>query len=456
MAQSNLKWPIFKTATGGLSDDIFTGIDGSFFASKNINIRDNARSILLNKALVKDSWTVITEKINAIIKTSTGKYMAVWSSWGLYWKNTTNWAKITSDSPATEVYSLAEFSGYIYWTTNSYIHRLAVGNLSSNITATDVINRHSLASSTYYPLLVSQGDMYVGHWGRVDKVNNLDVWEGLLTMDSSNTVKDLDDLGWSIRVVTSSNTGNSNIYLWDWVSDAPDQTIPLIWYDVRHSIIFNGYNYLITNKWLWILDWYKVFPLKKIDVFNDNLGSIDVFNEKLYVGWTGWVYVFGQKSKDYPEVLNKAYSTSNGSDTDVINAIYSDWTDLYVAWSNGTSYGIDKLSTTVYYTSGYLETKGYIANSLAEIKETVSAMIWFKPLFTGETISLYYSVDGWAYTKIIDITSASVLPDLFTEDLLFSSGSFQYIQFKIEFVWPWTSTPEFYSFDLVFNNNLKR
>lgn len=456
MAESGLIAPIFRTAVGWLSDDRFTGIDGSFFASKNINIRDNGKWISLEKALVIDSSTTVTEKINKIFKTTTGKYVAFGASWGIYRKDTTTWAKITTDSPATEIFDAIEFNWYIYWATATYLHRLAIANLSSNITATDVINRQALVSSAYHPMLVSMWDLFIGNGSRVDKVNTSNVWEALILMETGSVVKKLNDLGGSIRVVTIPAVWNNNIYLWNGTSDMPDQTIPLFWTDIRQSYIFNGYNYLVTNKWLGILDWYKIYPIKKITQFNNNINSIAVHDEKLYIWGIGWVYIYGNNNKNYPEVLNLWLSSSNGSATDVIWAIYSDGTDLYVSWSNWAKFWIDKLSTTVYYAQWELETRGYYANSLYEIKEAIVALCGYKQPITWQKITIYAWIDGWAYTKLLEIWPTTDTKAIFTEDIFVRLGSFQYIQFKIVLDWPWTSTPEFYSLDLSFNNNLKR
>lgn len=458
MAESGLTAPIFRTAIGWLSDDIFTGIDWSFYKSRNINIRDNVRGISLNKALVKDSATTVTEKINRILKTTTGKYMAFWASGGIYWKNTTTWAKITTDSPATEIFDAIEFNGYIYWATATYLHRLAIGNLSNDISATDVINRQALTSATFHPMLVSMWDLYVGNWSRVDKVNTSNVWEALILMETGSVVKKLNDLWWSIRVVTVSAVGTNNIYLWDWTDAMPEQTIPLFGFDIRQSFIFNGYNYLVTNKWLGVLDWYKIYPVKKLDQFNNNINSIAVHSEKLYIGGAGWVYIWGANSKNYPEVLDLWLSTSNWVNTDIIWAIYSDWTDLYVSWGNvwWTTFGIDKLSTTTYYAKWELETRGYYANNLYEIKEAITAYFGYQLPITGQKIIIYVSINWWAYTKKLEIWPTTSTKAPFTEDLFTNVWDFQYIQFKIELEWPWTSTPEFNCLDLLFNNNLKR
>lgn len=452
MAESNLTAPIFRWATGWLSDDLFTGIKDSFFASKNINIRDLAEWITLNKSLVPYWWTgVVTEWIVSMFETSNGYKIAFGNAWWIYYKPSLTWVKIVTDSPATEIYSATEFNGYLYRTTSGKLHRLLTTNLSGNITATDEINRQTLQTSPYYPLLVSMWDLYVGHKGRVDKVNISNVWETIMTIESNWYVEFLNELGSSVRIITRSPTGNNNLHLWDWISTNPDQTVSLKWYDIKQSIIHNGFHYLVTNKWLGVMDWYKIHPIKKIEEFNGNFNSVSVFNEKLHIWGNGWVYVYGAKDIKYPEVLNLAYSSSNGQSSDTIYAIFSNGVDLWVSWGNGSSYGIDVLSETRYYTSWYLDTKAYYADSLKSVKESIGALIWYAKLITAQQLSLYYSVDGWAYTKIIDIDSTTVTNDLRTEELLFQTGSFQYIQFRIMLGWDWTNTPTFNELDFIFN-----
>ena len=45
MADNTKIWPIFRWANWGLSDDLFTGIQNSFYYSKNLEIREDMRSI---------------------------------------------------------------------------------------------------------------------------------------------------------------------------------------------------------------------------------------------------------------------------------------------------------------------------------------------------------------------------------------------------------------------------
>ena len=233
----------------------------------------------------------------------------------------------------------------------------------------------------------------------------------------------------------------------------PDETVPLIWYVTYQTQIFNGYPYIVTNRGLGILDWYKIYPLKKCDDFANIENWIWVYNERLMIAWTKWVYSWGAKNKNYSEVLSYDYELTESNAT--VTTICSDWIDLFVAWKTNSSSWIDKLSSSTYNTSGELITRWYYANSLKEIKDWIIAGIGYSVLQTNESVEIQYSVNGWAFTTLRTITKDTQTLESFTEDL-FVRDRFQYIQFKIILTWNGTTTPSFYALDLLFNNNVKR
>ena len=83
MAESNVIAPVFRWANWGIADDVFTWINNSYFSSKNIEVRDNARGISLSKKLVNDINT--TNQINVIMKAKSDLYIA-WGNWGVCYK----------------------------------------------------------------------------------------------------------------------------------------------------------------------------------------------------------------------------------------------------------------------------------------------------------------------------------------------------------------------------------
>ena len=450
MAESNVVAPIFRWANWWISDDIFTGIANSYFYSENIEIRENAQWISLSKKLVQATNT--TDKINAIVKATSTLFVAVWASWVCKKCKNWNWS-VVNIGISTAILSAAVFNDYLYLATRSVLYKVAVSDINSNASVT-LTKVDDLTSSWSHPMLVSMWDLYIWNGSKLSKVDVSNVFSDLFTMETWWVITKLNDLWWAIRVITQSALWNSNIYLWDWVADVPDETIPLIWYVTYQSQIFNGYPYLITNRGLWILDWYKIYPLKKIDDFADIENWIWVYNERLIIAWKNWVYSRWAKNKNYSEVLSYDY-VANWE----ITCLYSDWVDLFVAWKKTvswtTTYWIDKLSSDTYNSTGYLITRWYYANSLKEVKEWILAWIWYSDLTTGQSVEIQYSVNWWSFTSLRTITPTTDTIESFTEDL-FVRDRFQYIQFKIILSWDWTNTPSFYALDFMFNNNVLR
>lgn len=450
MAESNVIAPIFRWANGWIADDIFTGINNSYFYSENIEVRENSKWISLSKKLVQA--TSSDYKINVIVKATSTLFIALWNSWACKKCKNGNWS-VVNTGVSQAFLSGAVFNDYLYVATRSVLYKVAVSDINSNATVT-LTKVDDLTSADNHPMLVSMGDLYIWNGSKLSKVDVSNVFSDLFTMETGWVITKLNDLWGAIRVTTQSALWNSNIYLWDWVSDIPDETIPLIWYVTYQAQIYNGYPYLITNRGLGILDWYKIYPLKKIDDFADIDNWIWVYNERLIIAGKNWIYSWGAKNKNYNEVLSYDYVASGE-----VTCIYSDWIDLFVAWKKTvdltTTYWIDKLSDSTFNSTGYLITRWYYANSLKEVKEWILAWIWYSTLTTWQSIEIQYSVNGWDFTTLRTITPTTQTIESFTEDM-FVRDRFQYIQFKIILSWNWTDTPSFYALDFMFNNNVLR
>lgn len=452
MAESNIVAPIFRWANGGIADDIFTGINNSYFYSENLEIRENSRWISLNKKLAQA--TTSTDKINVIMKATSTLFIAAWDSGVCKKCKNWNWSSVTLSGISGGIISAVAFNDYVYFATTTKLYKVATSDINSNasVTPSEVA---TLVSNWHHPMLVSMWDLYIWNGSKLSKVDVDNVYSDLFTMETWWVITKLNDLWWAIRVTTQSALWNSNIYLWDGVADVPDETIPLIWYVTYQAQIYNWYPYLVTNRWLWILDWYKIYPLKKCDDFADIENWIWVYNEKLIIAGKNWIYSRWAKNKNYNEVLSYDYVASGE-----VTSIYSDWIDLFVAWKKTvewwtTTYGIDKLSDELYNTSWYLITRWYYANSLKEVKEWIMAGIWYSTLLTDQSIVIDYSVNGGEWKPLRTITPATDTIESFTEDL-FVRDRFQYIQFKITLNGDWTNTPSFYALDFTFNNNVLR
>lgn len=472
MAQDSLLAPIFRTGMWWLADDKFTGIDWSFADAVNLNIRDCIREISISQRPVSITW--LTSKCTAMIYTSNNKLLLFCEDWKIWLSvspfNTLQ--EVTTATPATKIFSACEFNGYLYWTTITKLHRIELTDINTSWTATEEISFQTLESSNYYPMISSMWDMYVWHAGNIWKVDISNVWKDLVTMDSNWMIKHLLDLWWNIRVITAPLAGRSTMYLWDWVTDSPQQTVPLNWVDVLQTIIYNWYHYIITSDGMWIMDWYRIYWLNEVKDFSENIGAIAVSNKYLLIGSNKeYLYKYGAKTKNYSEVLNKEYVITAPSGTTwqfqvdniitVSKKIFFTW---HTTWAT-PAYWLNLIDTTLNtesncWDSWYLITRAYYANTMYDVKETLRALVWFQALRPQEQIKIYYSIDWWEFELLQTYTEDTDIFDKFTDDIIINSKDFQYIQFKIELYRGTsngaTTSPRFNMLDLVFNNAIRR
>lgn len=446
--------PLFRWAYWGLSDDLYNGISNSFYEAKNLDIRDNASGVSISKTFQDISAGQITEQINKILKIDSTRMMAFWNTGQVYIYVAGTWNKVVKHD--TWVLDADIFQDYVYWTTHWFIYKYALASVKSygswTISPTTV---SALVDSTYHPLQSTYNVLAVGNWYNLSIVDLFGVFSTKMVFDTNTTVKIITELWGTLRLYCTRNFDKDVVYLWDSVKTTPDQVIPLEWYFVYQAFVFKGVDYVITNKGIWYIDWYKRVTLKRTTELTQNINAICVHKERLYIGWTGWVYVFWAKNKDYPDVLNLEYYTSNKWEFDQVYGMTSDWTNCYVAWANGagTAFGIDKLSDIYYWTSGYLITRWFYANSLAEIKWGIYIRVGFKPLYVNQSITISYSINGWTYTALSPITYSSDKKTSWTTHQRVN-WQFQYITFKIELVWITTSPIEFYTLDFYYDTML--
>ena len=177
MAESNVVAPIFRGANWWIADDIFTWISDSYFSSKNIEIRENARGISLSKKLV--TATTTTKAINVIIKASSNLYIAWWDNGVCYKCSSNSWSAV--DTWNTLAWrSAAVFNDYVYWCCDTKLYKVAVSDFANaSVTPTLVTN---LSSNTHHPMLVSMWDLYIGNGEKLSKVDVDNVFSDLFTL----------------------------------------------------------------------------------------------------------------------------------------------------------------------------------------------------------------------------------------------------------------------------------
>lgn len=467
MADNTKIWPIFRWANWWLSDDLFTGIKNSFYFSNDMEIRQDAKSAY-------PMW------VPAYADNTKGIYVWDGGSWKrevscvLYSDNDAWWIVCTEKTiylvnfgttVVTELCTMQEeicdieiFNGYIYVATKKYVYY----KLDDSYHWTDMASATDDSADDYgrcttalqnnknHPLYATDVCLCVWdtHFLRKVSKETPSLLEDWFEIQKSYYIRFINELWWFVRVVAVDEPYWSEVLLWDKVSDTPEEVIPLGWYSILWSIMYNGYHYLLSDKWLGLLNWYQYYLLKKAewDLETTVRNCMCVYDDKLFFVTKEWIYIYWAKNKNYADVLSLWHKVE-------------DWFTLWAIWSYKWWIMItrnyknvawwDNIPVRVWInnwtpTVWELQTMCYYWTSMSEIKQSEYIRIWYhipKQWNISGNIKVYYRTeadaidnnpDNWGWHEISPIwwlTSESDMRSPFATTLKLNCR-FQWIQFK--------------------------
>ena len=440
MADNTKIWPIFRWANWWLSDDMFTGIQNSFFYSQNLEIREDMRSIYpCNQAKIAAGGASLTGTPVKMIQYDTYTW-AVFSGAKVYvFNSNTNTIDGGTALTGWDVRDAEIFGDKIFVTTNTKL-------LSFSYSSPDWSNPTSVATLTscaYHPLQATSTTLCVGDKNIIKIVLYNALWTAVdqITLSSNCVVKLLDYLWWYTRIVIEKDYYKNEIWLWDNSKDAINERIPMDWYKFLQSCIYKGKHYLVSDKWLWLINWYDYYIIKRFDKFSDNLNSICVHDDKMYIGGTDWIYIYWAKNKNYNEVLAMwTYTWAK------IWALGSNYVDIL------TSKSWKVWANTDTATDWQLDTMWYYGASLSEIKQAMYLRVGYR-VQEWWNIHIYYKTNEKDWTELTEQSPLTANRDMrspFATSLKLNCR-FQWIQFR--FVLSGWET-HVYSADLYYNDML--
>ena len=153
----------------GLSDTIFSGIDGSYAKTVGINFH-NPGVLQAHQKLSKDSGSTITALCKVAVGVSDGSKLWFSATDGKIWRESSGTYTLVHTTVAGAgghgCLGAAEFNGRIYYATESRIHWIAVANIGSaaSWTANINLNAHTFTDTDalYHPMLVQNNELFIG------------------------------------------------------------------------------------------------------------------------------------------------------------------------------------------------------------------------------------------------------------------------------------------------------
>lgn len=371
---------------GGLSDSDWSGIANSMAKIVGIDLHSVPGLVQAQQALVKESSTVITGLCKHSVAASDGNNYWFDSESGKVWKESSGtYTLVYTTSPAagtaycTGAY---EYNNYIYWATQSRLHRIAVSGLS-DWNANVSLNWATLTNGAiYHPMLEVNSILFIGDGKDVHQVDNTTFTASALDIKAPHVIKSLGQTSTDLLIGTeiSGTTGRAGIYRWDTYSESYLSFDSVPEDAVNAFLMADNFVYVQAGKKGNIysyngesLDLYYKIPgtysSTKYGLVHS--GSVANFGGQILFGFSNGsgnpteqgVYMIGRNSSKYPYVMDMPFPISERSGSDFvlsgieIGAIITRGYDLWVAWKNGSTCGVDKLSYTTKLNGAYIESR---------------------------------------------------------------------------------------------------
>src|SRR3990167_11384966 len=146
----------------GISDSLWRGLKDSFYKCVGLDIHSNPGSITVNQKLTLDSGATVTDFCRTSVSASNG--YQIWFSYtsGKIWARASSgtWTLAYTTVPAAGnagCLGAAEYNGYIYWATQSRLHRIAIADVDGSWTAGQVDDdwqTFTVTDSEFHPMIV--------------------------------------------------------------------------------------------------------------------------------------------------------------------------------------------------------------------------------------------------------------------------------------------------------------
>jgi hypothetical protein len=296
------------------------------------------------------------------------------------------------------------FNGYLYYASSSKLGRIAEAVASSEASwssQNDSWATFTIGNTSYHPMIEQNLSLFIGDGKYIAAVDAASTFSGnALDLQTQHVVTALvpyeNDL--VIGTIVSSYSNRSGLFRWDTYSNSwttedyvdeigincfinADETVYISIGTVGNIYYYTGAN---AKKWRMLKD------ANTIVTTGVNAYGVGNLNGLSLLATTRGIYSIGRVDDTFPVAQVIEYVPSLGQGT-TLGALATVGTQVFVSYKNGTSYGIDKLSTNKY--NGFIETPLFIG------KEVNSVVARYDSLPTSTSITISTSVDGGSYTS---------------------------------------------------------
>lgn len=388
------------------------GIYGSFWQSKNLNVRGDVDVLQCNQALIADgnADAIVTDLINFFVNCNDGNTYAFGDTGKIYKRTSLAvWSLVYTDTDgkitgAAEWYTATKT--YLYWTTATKLNRKEIPGVAD---WSDAVHswKTDLTSATWHTMAQANGSLMICNDKNMAMVGYDDSYtKESLMLRPGIVSKTLIEYGNQVLIGGGDSVRESWLLTWEqtalsWINKnkIPSKTINAI---VQAELMLMSagdnelyYSDMVNNMPVCTLDG-KANPGGVVEK-----GGLALFG--LYGGSFSGIWSYGRTKKNESHTLN----LEQYIDCDEIGAICKIAGQVFVSYQNGTDHLIRKVDTATkavaeYYSLDCIFPKETNCNSIELLAEKIP---------TGCTIAVYYDIDKtgvWTQAKLSgDIATAT-------------------------------------------------
>src|SRR3990167_4880392 len=169
---------IYAGKFGGLADSKYSGIEGSFYRCVGVDGHSTPGLLQVQQKLTKNSGSTVDALAKVTVAASNGYSFWFSSTTGKIWARTSggSWslAYTTVAGAGTSGCSGAmEYNGFIYWATQSRLHRIAIANADDAWASVDLDwATFAVTNASYHPMALQDLTLFIGDGNRVTSVTS--------------------------------------------------------------------------------------------------------------------------------------------------------------------------------------------------------------------------------------------------------------------------------------------
>lgn len=434
------KWITIKSFRGWMANDKNAWQEWAFWNSKNINYRTNTQYIELAKQ-VRSGFTIAGIPSALTFWGTTGttivQDIVVFASDWVY-------NSIGKQSSTTWILNVAEVNWKKYCVTNKKIYEYSTIYTQTLLHTFTKTSECRPILNFYWDLIIWDGTSLIRYNKDTTIYEEANTWEKPILTGLNWTVRAITQIGVNIYVWCDDGT-NTNVYIWDWLSERPSQPLTYADKSVKNVALLGNTHYWWSSKsdqsikevlvgesykpQVYVKSCYPNYPL--ITALNDeenrmaiatlstnSINAIETVSDIVYLPWYWRIFGFGSYFPWDKQSFNTEF-TFTGTNIQAMASwgTTGAWRDAgwFLAFSckNGSTYDINIINFwqqgvpglwAIYNLTGELESMEYVATSFADWENDKKLIVPFELPDESCSIKIYEKRNRGSYTLLKELT----------------------------------------------------